>query len=80
MAPRIQILVSFLYSVGGGVLIGLLALISTVTLRQMPVRAFVHQYAVADSHSSELMDWAGQFAVSISHHPLGKPISRKSVG
>jgi hypothetical protein len=63
-------------------LIGLLALISMVGLHLAHVRAFFffHICAVADSLSSRLMEWAGQFAVSIIYHYIREHISRNSVG
>jgi hypothetical protein len=62
-------------------LIGLVALFLVVGLQLVPeVRAiFVYSCAVANSHSS-LMEWAGQFPVSIIHHNICKHIFRNSVG
>jgi hypothetical protein len=85
VASRVQNLVIFSSSFGDGVFIGLLASISMVGLHLAHVRAFfffflVHTCAVADSLSSRLMEWAGQFAVSIIYHYIREHISRNSVG
>jgi hypothetical protein len=61
------------------VLIGLLVLISQVKCRHT-VRAFLHTYAVVDSHSSDLVDWASQFVVSNIDHSTREHVSRISVG
>jgi hypothetical protein len=81
MASHVQSLVIFLSPVGDGVFIGLLALNSLVRPRLPQVRAFYffHSYAVVEYQSS-LMEWAGQFAVSIIYRYICEHISRSSVG
>ena len=61
-------------------LLAFLALNSMVCRRLADVCAlFSRLCAVADSNSS-LMEWAGQFTVSIIHHYICEHISRNSVG
>ena len=53
---------------------------STPTTGSCFVGKFFHTSTIADFHSSELMEWAYQLAVSSNYHSTDKHISHISVG